>query len=80
MTFKAISALIGKDPKTVSYEVKHHCPDHRDGYAIMGGTCPLLLKAPFVCNGCSKKHSSVRKFKEKALPLWQGPGDGHHFA
>lgn len=62
MTFKAIAALIGKDPTTISYEVKHHRSEHRNGYVSMDGTCPLLLKAPFVCNGCPKKHFSSCRY------------------
>ena len=58
MTFKAIARLISKDPTTVSYEVKHHRQEHRNSFTTSQEPCPLLLKAPFVCNGCSKKHSA----------------------
>ena len=58
MTFKSISALIAKDPTTVSYEVKHHRTEHRNSFTTSDEPCPLLLKAPFVCNGCPKKHSA----------------------
>ena len=58
MTFKAIAKLIVKDPTTVSYEVKHHRMEHRNGFVKDEGTCPYLLKSPYVCNGCSKKHSA----------------------
>jgi len=65
VAFKAIARRIGKDPRTVSREVKRHLavqplsvtrtkgdgsPDDRP--------CPLLLKAPFVCNPCKKRRSS----------------------
>ena len=58
MTFKAIGKLIQKDPTTVSYEVKHHRSEHRNSFVSEEGTCPHLPKAPFVCNGCPKKHSA----------------------
>lgn len=58
MSFKAISRLIQKDPTTVSYEVKHHRQEHRNSFTSSDDPCPLLLKAPFVCNGCPKRHSS----------------------
>jgi len=51
MTFKAIARRIGKDPTTVSREVKHHAAVHRNGFTKTDENCPLLLKAPFVCNG-----------------------------
>lgn len=55
MTFKAIAKLLGKDPTTISYEVKHHRQPHTNAYTSSDEPCPLLLKAPFVCNGCSKR-------------------------
>ena len=58
MTFKAIGRLIGKDPTTISYEVKHHRAENKNGFAKVEGTCPALLKAPFVCNGCPKRHNA----------------------
>ena len=57
MSFKAIGRRIGKDPTTVSYEVKHHRKEHRNTFVRREDGCPLLLKAPFVCNGCQKRHS-----------------------
>lgn len=56
MTFKAIARRIGKDPTTVSREVKGRSAEHRNSYCTVEDTCPLLLKAPFVCNGCSKRN------------------------
>lgn len=56
MTFKAIARRIGKDPTTVSREVKSRCVAHRNSYSTVEDTCPLLLKAPFVCNGCSNRN------------------------
>ena len=71
MTFKAIGALIGKDQTTVSKEVKLHAIDYRNDYATTEETCPRLLKAPFVCNGCEKKtykscHHDKRIYSAKA--------------
>ena len=54
MTFKAIAKRIGKDPTTVSKEVKLHALEYSSGFTKTNKTCPKLLKAPFVCNGCSK--------------------------
>lgn len=62
MTFKDIGRFIGKDPTTISYEVKHHRVEHKSGFAKIEGTCPLLLKAPFVCNGCSKRSNAGCQF------------------
>lgn len=59
MPFKSIAKLISKDPTTVSYEVKHHRQEHSNSYTNSKDPCPLLLKAPFVCNGCPKRHSSA---------------------
>ena len=56
MTFKAIAKLIGKDPTTVSKEVKLHSIDYENGFTRTKDTCPKLLKAPFVCNGCEKQN------------------------
>ena len=58
MTFKAIARRIGKDPTTVSKEVKKHIQVHtstccKDETAV----CPMLLKAPFVCNPCQKRRT-----------------------
>lgn len=55
MTFKAIAKRIGKDPTTVSREVRQHAVFHKNGFAKTNETCPLLMKAPFVCNGCAKR-------------------------
>ena len=62
VTFKAIARRIGKDPTTVSYEVKHHRKEHRNQFVRREDGCPLLLKAPFVCNGCQKRHSKSCPF------------------
>jgi IS30 family transposase len=51
MTFKAIASRIGKDPTTVSKEVKKHLTLRpADGATTEYRCCPSLLKAPFACN------------------------------
>ena len=63
MTFKAIASRISKDPTTISKEVKKHLQVtegsvkhiNADGAIIEDKRCPLLLKAPFVCNPCDKR-------------------------
>ena len=55
-TFKAIGQLILKDPTTVSKEVKRN-KQIRDSTSN-NIPCPLLDKAPFVCNGCSKRRQN----------------------
>ena len=61
MTFKAIARRIGKDPTTVSKEVKLHGKSYSNSFTKTDECCPKLLKAPFVCNGCSKRnHSNCR--------------------
>ena len=55
-TFKAIGQSILKDPTTVSKEVKRNRQvreSTRDNLP-----CPLLDKAPFVCNGCPKRRQN----------------------
>ena len=71
MTFKAIAKRIGKDPTTISKELKLHALDYSSGFTKTSDTCPKLLKAPFVCNGCEKQnHSNCiyprRKYNAKA--------------
>lgn len=58
MTFKAIAKRIGKDPTTVSKEVKLHGKSYNSGFTKTDDCCPKLLKAPFVCNGCEKQNHS----------------------
>ena len=62
VSFKAIARRIGKDPTTVSKEVKKHIHikenphSKHEGTTVVKKPCPLLSKAPFVCNPCNKKH------------------------
>lgn len=62
MSFKDIAGLIQKHPTTVSYEVKRHRQEHRNSFTREDDPCPLLLRAPFVCNGCPKRHSASCHF------------------
>ena len=64
MTFKAIGNRVGKDPTTISKEVKKHLHIKgtntvklvdADGLIIGKKRCALLLKSPFVCNPCEKR-------------------------
>ena len=65
MTFKAIAKRIGKDPTTVSKEIKKHITivtsnikrTQSDGTPFEG-ICPCLMKVPFVCNACSKRRTA----------------------
>ena len=55
-TFKAIGQLILKDPTTVSKEVKRNRQVRQSTCDKL--PCPLLDKAPFVCNGCPKRRQN----------------------
>lgn len=64
MTFKAIGQLIGKDQTTISKEVKKHILTKPSTVSRTDSAgrpvsplCPLLLKAPFVCNACKRRHT-----------------------
>lgn len=65
MTFKAIATRIGKDQTTISKEVKRHISinpsiakkfDKHCNPTV--NICPLLIKAPFVCNPCRRRHAA----------------------
>ena len=58
MTFKKIAERIGKDPTTISKEVKLHGRTYTNSFTKTDECCPKLLKAPFVCNGCPKRNHS----------------------
>lgn len=72
MTFKAIARRIDKDQTTISKEVKKHIEvrdagiTRRDGRGrvIAAEVCPSLLKAPFVCNPCGKRHQRCKYTKQ----------------
>lgn len=55
-TFKAIGQSILKDPTTVSKEVKRDRQVRESTCHNL--PCPLLDKAPFVCNGCPKRRQN----------------------
>ena len=55
-TFKAIGQLILKDPTTVSKEIKRNRQVRESTCDNL--PCPLLDKAPFVCNGCPKRRQN----------------------
>jgi len=57
MTFKSIARRIGKDQTTISKEVKKHITVNSGTTPVESLPCPQLLKAPFVCNSCKKRHS-----------------------
>lgn len=62
-SFKSIGKEIGKDPTTISKEVKRNLTKRPsdytkkapDGKIIEKESCEQLLSAPYVCNGCKKK-------------------------
>ncbi len=66
MTFKKIGERIGKDPTTVSKEVKLHGQTYTSGFTQTDECCPNLLKAPFVCNGCPKRNHSNCKYPRRS--------------
>ena len=82
MTFKAIAKRIGKDQTTVSKEVKKHIcftPSdvthlNPDGTVKDNVTCPSLLKAPFVCNPCKKRHRTC-SFKKQFYNAKKAQGE-----
>ena len=55
-TFKAIGQSILKDPTTVSKEVKRNRQVRESTCDNL--PCPLLDKAPFICNGCPKRRQN----------------------
>ena len=65
MTFKAIAFRIGKDPTTVSKEVKQRAISYTNSFTKTDECCAKLLKAPFVCNSCSKRNHSNCPFARR---------------
>ena len=55
-TFKAIGQSILKDPTTVSKEIKRNRQVRESTCHNL--PCPLLDKAPFICNGCPKRRQN----------------------
>jgi len=63
ISFKDIARRIGKAATTVSREIKNHLElqpfsvkKTKAGRTPIERLCPLLLKAPFVCNPCKRRH------------------------
>ncbi len=65
MTFKDIAKRIDKDPTTISKEVKLRSRMHTNSFVKTDASCPRLLRAPFVCNGCSKRNHSNCQFMRR---------------
>lgn len=63
-TFKEIAIEIGKDPSTISKEIRKHIKITERTYIakdsmgnIIDDVCVHLTMPPYVCNGCSKRRS-----------------------
>jgi len=58
-TFKEIAQTLGKDPTTISKEIRKRRVTRSVDYVSTKKIepCELLEKAPYVCNGCSKRRS-----------------------
>ena len=69
MTFKAIARRIGKDPTTVSKEVKLHAHDYRNSFSKSDETCPKLLKAGvcyiYVNSTVGKGRIQIKKWEKQ---------------
>ncbi|MGO0042753.1 helix-turn-helix domain-containing protein, partial [Streptococcus suis] len=53
--FSAIAVKLGKDPSTISKEVRRNRVIKENSSTSNCEACPLLKKAPYVCNACPKK-------------------------
>ncbi|MCK3858382.1 helix-turn-helix domain-containing protein, partial [Streptococcus suis] len=56
--FSAIAAKLGKDPSTISKEVRRNRVIKENSSTSNCEACPLLKKTPYVCNACPKKRSN----------------------
>ncbi|HEL2179708.1 TPA: helix-turn-helix domain-containing protein, partial [Streptococcus suis] len=56
--FSAIAAKLGKDPSTISKEVRRNRVIKENSSTTNCEACPLLKKAPYVCNACPKKRGN----------------------
>ena len=56
-TFRSIAEKIGKDPSTISKKIKRNRIMHPTSVNSDCTDCPLLKKAPYVCNNCPKKRT-----------------------
>lgn len=50
-----IATNIGKDPSTISKEVRQNHIVKKTTVTYNYEACPLLKRAPYVCNNCPKK-------------------------
>lgn len=66
IAFKKIGERIGKDPTTVSKEVKLHAKTYANSFTKTDEICPKLLKAPFVWNGCPKRNHSNCHYQRRS--------------
>ena len=57
-TFRSIAEKMGKDPSTISKEIKRNRIMHPTSVKSDCTDCPLLKKAPYVCNNCPKKRTN----------------------
>jgi len=72
VSFKDIAKRVEKAPTTISREVKKHLEiqplcvkrTKADGTPITDKPCPILLKAPFVCNPCKKRRGNCAYQKQ----------------
>nr|WP_278925285.1 helix-turn-helix domain-containing protein [Streptococcus canis] len=53
--FSAIAAKLGKAPSTISKEVRRNLFFKETAVQSNCDACPLLKKAPYLCNNCQKK-------------------------
>ena len=65
---KDIAARIGKDERTVSYEVKNRRYSVQNGrYGLNNkfdnATCKTIIRFPFVCDACKKRSSCCKQLK-----------------
>lgn len=74
-SFKNIATTLGKDPSTISKEVRNHrmvatnhWTLHDDSGNVLNDNCPLTAKPPYVCNACIHRPSCrLKRF------LYNGP-------
>lgn len=64
-SFRAIAASVGKDPSTISKEVRRNATEHLNKFVTLKETCPNLSRAPFVCNGCRLKSSPSCHYRRR---------------
>ena len=62
VSFKDIAKSIERDPTTISKEVKKHIYIHTNSFVNCDDCCSLLLRAPYVCNGCKYRSRSSCHF------------------